>query len=99
VPTGSLSAGYLALVFSNLMQGDKLSRALELATKELRRRDGHEETMRAVDKGCALAGRGRPTPEQLELLGSGWVAEEALESQIASNPVRGSTSAAHKSAS
>jgi hypothetical protein len=53
------------------MQGDKLTRALELAAKDLRRRDGHEETMRAVDNACALAGRGRPTPEQLEAFGSG----------------------------
>jgi ADP-ribosyl-[dinitrogen reductase] hydrolase len=77
-PTGSLAAGYLALVISNLMKRNKLTRALELATKELRRRDGYEETLQAVDKACALAGRGRPTPEQLQLLGSGWTAEEAL---------------------
>jgi ADP-ribosyl-[dinitrogen reductase] hydrolase len=76
--TASLAAGYLALVISNLIRGDKLPRALELATKELRRRDGHEETMRAVNNACALAGRGCPTPEQLEELGGGWTAEEAL---------------------
>jgi ADP-ribosyl-[dinitrogen reductase] hydrolase len=77
-PTGSLAAGYLALVISNLMQGDKLPRALELADKELRRRDGHEETMRAIDNARMLAGRGCPTPQEVELLGSGWTAEEAL---------------------
>jgi ADP-ribosylglycohydrolase len=77
-PTGSVTAGFLALVISNLMQGDKLTRAVELAMKELRRHDGHEETMEAVDKACALAGRGRPTPKRLELLGGGWTAEEAL---------------------
>ncbi len=77
-PTGSLAAGYLALVISYLMTGDKLPRALELAAKELRRRDGHEETMRAIENACALAGRGCTTPEQVELLGSGWTAEEAL---------------------
>jgi ADP-ribosylglycohydrolase len=81
-PTGSLAAGYLALVISNLMQGDKLTRALELATKELRSRDGHEETMQAVDNALALAARGRPTPEQVELLGGGWTAEEALSIAI-----------------
>jgi ADP-ribosylglycohydrolase len=77
-PTGSLAAGYLALVISNLMHGDKLTRALELAAKELRRHDGHEETAQAVDKACELAARGRPTPDELEVLGSGWIAEEAL---------------------
>jgi len=77
-PTGSLAAGYLALVISGLLRGAELTGAMDVANKELRRRKGHEETMQAVDKACALAGRGRPTPEQLESLGGGWIAEEAL---------------------
>jgi hypothetical protein len=80
----------LALVISNLMQGDKLPRALELADKELRRRDGHEETMQAIDNARMLAGRGRPTPEEVELLGGGWTAEEALAIAICCERPRGS---------
>src|SRR5829696_2206191 len=77
-PTGFLAAGYLALVIANLLQGDELPRSLDLAAKEMRRHEGHEETLRAIDKGRALARRGRPAPEQLKSLGGGWTAEEAL---------------------
>lgn len=52
--------------------------ALDAAQAQLRAREGHGEVVDAVATARAMALRGRPTAEQLESLGGGWVAEEAL---------------------
>jgi ADP-ribosyl-[dinitrogen reductase] hydrolase len=65
-----------------LLRGEPLRRALDAANSELRRHSGHDETARAIDAAQMLAARGRPSPEQLESLGGGWVAEEALSIAI-----------------
>ena len=70
-PTGFLSAGFLARTIAGLLEGDGLDRALDAATDELRRHDGHEETLRAVAAAREHTG-------DVEALGAGWVAEEAL---------------------
>ena len=43
----------------------------DLPRGELARRVGREETEAALDAAVALAGRGTPSPEQLESLGGG----------------------------
>jgi len=77
-PTGFLAAGYLAAVIAALCRGKPMLRALDVADAELRRQKHATEVRRAVDAARKLAAGGRPTPEKLETLGGGWVAEEAL---------------------
>jgi ADP-ribosylglycohydrolase len=77
-PTGSLSAGYLAVVIAALMRGEPLIRALEAADAVLCQHDKSDEVRRAVDLARKLAGEAHASPEQLEALGGGWTAEEAL---------------------
>ena len=77
-PSGYLSAGVLGSVIAALFRGQRLDAALDDATDQLRTYDSHEETLGRLDAARALAARGRPTPEQLETLGGGWVGEEAL---------------------
>ena len=78
-PSGQLSAGYLAVTIAALAGGATLDEALAAANSRLCRRDHHRETAEAVDAAKALARRGgAPTPEDLETLGGGWLAEEAL---------------------
>ena len=45
---------------------------------ELARVPGHEETLRALECAEKLATTGAGTPEEVESLGDGWIAEEAL---------------------
>lgn len=77
-PSGYLSAGVLGCVVARLFAGEGLDAALDTATELLRTYQGHEETLAALAAARALAAGGRPTPEQLESLGGGWVGEEAL---------------------
>lgn len=77
-PCGYLSAGALAMVVAELMEGAELPAALATARAELANWDGYEETLAALDAGVGLAKKGRPEPEDLETLGGGWVGEEAL---------------------
>lgn len=77
-PSGNLSAGYLAVAVAALLRGASLPTALDEADAQLRRHDGHAEVARAVAGARELAAGGRPSPEALEKLGGGWVAEEAL---------------------
>lgn len=77
-PSGSLTAGYLAVAIAALLRGDPLVRALDSADEQLNGREGYEEVANALAAGRALAARGQPRPEDLETLGGGWVADEAL---------------------
>jgi ADP-ribosylglycohydrolase len=76
--TGYLAAGYLALVVAELVDGAELREACRAATVRLARQPGHEETLFAVGRALGLAAEGNPSPEAVESLGGGWVAEEAL---------------------
>jgi len=77
-PSGYLPAGVLGSVIASLLAGEPLDAALDTATETLRAYDSHEETLAKLTAARALAAGGRPTPEQLESLGGGWVGEEAL---------------------
>ena len=76
--SGFLAAGYLAVAIAALLCGETLPDALDAADAQLHRREAHLELAQALAKARNLAKTGRPTPEQLETLGGGWVAEEAL---------------------
>ena len=82
-PSGILPAGHFAATVAALREGAPLVAALEGADALLAREPACAETAAALAAARALAARGRPTPEALESLGGGWVAEEALAIAIA----------------
>ncbi len=78
-PSGYLAAGAFAAVVAGVAHGEALTSSIDRAVELLRARRGHEETVRAVEAAVELAASGEePTPELVETLGGGWVAEEAL---------------------
>jgi ADP-ribosylglycohydrolase len=77
-PTAFLAAGFQAL--NPRRGGTPLRSACQEALEELRRHPGHEECAAAVERAVSLSveRHGQASPEDVESLGQGWVAEEAL---------------------
>lgn len=75
-PSGYLAAGVFATVTQQLAGGATFDGALDLALVELVKAPDHGETLQAVERARQLAST---DPEaDIETLGQGWVAEEAL---------------------
>lgn len=81
-PTGSLTAGVLAVLILALTDGASLPEALAASKVILRAETGHEETLRAIEMAEELADSGLPHKEAIARLGLGWIAEEALAISI-----------------
>ncbi len=77
-PTGYLAAGFLAQLLAEIAVGASLQAAVGSAEAVLERAPGHEETLAAVKRATALARTVNGTPEEVESLGGGWIAEEAV---------------------
>lgn len=77
-PSGYLAAGFFAAAIASVMAGESLERAVKTAREQLQAWPHHEECLAAVDAAVRLAREAPPTPETVERLGGGWVAEEAL---------------------
>jgi ADP-ribosylglycohydrolase len=78
-PTGYLASGFLAAAIGGLIDRIEIHSAVAIALDELREQRGHEELKTAVEEAIEGARRhGLPSREQIEGLGGGWVAEEAL---------------------
>ncbi|MFB9635352.1 ADP-ribosylglycohydrolase family protein [Streptomyces spiralis] len=77
-PTGYYAAGALAAIVAHIVAGDSVEGAVLRTLRLLARYPGHEETTAALEQALDLAAQGSPTPERLERLGGGWIAEEAL---------------------
>jgi ADP-ribosylglycohydrolase len=78
-PAGYMAGGAFALLFARLMEGLELRRAAEATVATVRALPGSACMMDALDAAMALVDEaGTPTPERIEQLGGGWVAEEAL---------------------
>lgn len=78
-PTGQWPAGVLAVVVIRLLDGCSLTQALSEAKGILRTKDRYQETLNAIEIAEGLAASGKPpSANQVEKLGGGWVAEEAL---------------------
>jgi ADP-ribosylglycohydrolase len=79
-PSGFLAAGFQALAIREAAAGTPLRAACREAMEELRRHPSHEECATAVERALSLSAekRGEASPEDVESLGGGWVAEEAL---------------------
>ena len=73
-----LSAGFLAAVISMIASGEALDRAIADASQILSKYDNHDECLKTVQSAVDLSQRKSFSPEILETLGAGWVAEEAL---------------------
>jgi len=82
-PNAGLSAGFFASMISDLAIGGPLADSIQNAIALLKTFESHEETLGAVEKALDLFEQAnsvnrQPTPETVESLGHGWVAEEAL---------------------
>lgn len=76
--SGYLSAGFLSALLCYIIQGDPLQKATTKTIAHLQEYSGHEETLNAVNTAVKLAEIRDPAFAQVEKLGGGWVAEEAL---------------------
>jgi ADP-ribosylglycohydrolase len=74
-PTGRLASGALASIVHHLVAGAELDTAVEATLELLSRRDDHEDTSAALR---AARDHARTGPVDIERLGAGWLAEEAL---------------------
>lgn len=77
-PTGYLAAGVLSVIISRIIDGDTLNESIDKAIEILKTRPDHGECLRAIEKARSLAAKDSPSPESVEQLGGGWIAEEAL---------------------
>jgi ADP-ribosylglycohydrolase len=78
-PNGWLAAGALAEMVARLVQGASRRDAAEIVLERCREHPQGSEVAGTLEQAMTLAEQpGRPTPETVESLGEGWVAEEAL---------------------
>jgi len=78
-PSGYLSAGTMAAIISQLMDGVDLRAAVDQAATILCKWEFHEETLKAIQQALYLAGaRTKDADDAVASLGEGWVGEEAL---------------------
>jgi len=81
-PTGVLTAGFFSALINTLVDGARLTDALNAAKLCLRTQDHHEETLSAIERAEELAKSSMKYEDAIALLGRGWVAEEALAISI-----------------
>lgn len=76
-PSGYLAAGALALIIRSVLEDVDLPEAIERAVTRLEKEPGHEECVTALEQAVSLWDRDDREGD-VEKLGAGWVAEEAL---------------------
>jgi ADP-ribosylglycohydrolase len=81
-PSGYLASGVLAAMISNIKAGADVMESLQTALEILKDYPNNSECIEAVEKAIHLAEHSELTPENIETLGGGWVAEEALAISI-----------------
>lgn len=77
-PTGSLTAGVLAVLIQLLTDGATMHESLTSATVLLQDYPDHAETLHALQLAQDLAATDLPPIDVITRLGQGWIAEEAL---------------------
>jgi ADP-ribosylglycohydrolase len=78
-PSGWLAAGAFAQIISEVVHGNSIREAVEAALGRCRREKGGAEVVQALTTSLTMLDEGdEATPERIEQLGGGWVAEEAL---------------------
>ena len=80
--SGYLSAGFLASMISHINNGETLIKSIDESLKILKTYEHYEEVEQAVTKALNLYNTDSPSYKSVELLGEGWVAEEALSISI-----------------
>ena len=76
--TAALSAGFLSLLISQLVEGASLTEAIAISKRRLLANPDNRETLRAIEMAERLAAAGPADAASVERLGGGWVAEEAV---------------------
>ncbi len=82
-PSGYLSGGYLASLIFDVARGAPLRDAMDRADVLLAREKDHDEMREAMKAARQAAFAGLPWVDEVELLGEGWVGEEALAIAVA----------------
>jgi ADP-ribosylglycohydrolase len=77
-PSGYLASGVLAEIIRQVWMGATLFDAIGAAYDLLQPMEDSGELVAVLDEVARMQGSGRPEPEDIERLGEGWVAEEAL---------------------
>lgn len=79
-PSGYLSSGFLSALISRIVAQDTLMDAVETSIGILKTYDDtdYQECLKAVEQAVERSQTATPTPETVESLGAGWIAEEAL---------------------
>ena len=77
-PTGYLSAGMLAAIIAELINGKNIIESTKGALKILKRYPNHEETLNIIELAIELSNSEDKDEEAILEIGEGWVAEEAL---------------------
>ncbi|ANZ42701.1 ADP-ribosylglycohydrolase [Lentzea guizhouensis] len=77
-PSGYLSAGVFAVLVHQLLRGNGLLEAVDIAMSPLVRREGHEEVVAGLEHAIELAALGDPSVARVEELGRGGVGDSAL---------------------
>lgn len=77
--SSTLSSGFFSLVIAQLARGASLTHAIASSKKWVEREEGSQEVLDAIQGALTLAiSDDAPSPEIVERMGGGWVAEEAL---------------------
>ncbi len=77
-PTGYLAAGTFASIISEIQNGHSLEQSTHRAVLELKAYDSHQETVDAIERALSFTTSMKLSPQTIEQLGAGWIAEEAL---------------------
>ena len=77
-PTGQVAAGAFAVLVKRLVEGAELTAALDTVDTLLTDRPDCAETVAALALARRLAAIDDPGPGAVEIIGGGWIAEEAL---------------------
>jgi ADP-ribosylglycohydrolase len=80
--TSGASSGAQAALVAQLVAGTGPDEALGVVLELLEDRDPNLETLASVQSAMGLAAQGAPAASALELIGEGWIAEEALAAGI-----------------
>jgi ADP-ribosylglycohydrolase/protein-tyrosine phosphatase len=77
-PTGYLTAGTLAVIIFHINSGGTLRGGIELALSILEKQPNHGECSEAVHQALKCSKKKDVAADDVQALGQGWVAEEAL---------------------
>jgi ADP-ribosylglycohydrolase len=77
-PTGYLAAGVLANMIALLLCDEMLKVAIERSMNKLKGYALHEECLKVLSLAVSLASSNKSDIDSINLLGEGWIAEEAL---------------------